>query len=104
MSSFIFNEFKKRFLNGEVENNGTKWFFQPVKKEFIENLNGDNIKPEQFKTLDSIKNYLNRNGENGFNKTLSELYKVEYEYSKLVEAKYSNKPAYITPEDRKSVV
>lgn len=99
MSSFIFNEFKKRFLNGEVENNGTKWFFQPVKKEFIENLNGDNIKPEQFKTLDSIKNYLNRNSEDGFNKTLSELYKVEYEYSKLVEAKYSNKPAYITKDN-----
>ena len=38
MSSFIFNEFKKRFLNGEVENNGTKWFFRPVKKDFIENL------------------------------------------------------------------
>lgn len=55
MSSFIFNEFKKRFLKGEVENNGTKWLFKPVKKDFIENLTGENIKPEQFKNIDSIR-------------------------------------------------
>ena len=42
--SFIFNEFKKRFLKGEVENNGTKWFFKPVKKDFIERINISNSK------------------------------------------------------------
>ena len=36
MSSFIFNEFKKRYLNGEVKNEGAKWTFTPVKKDFIE--------------------------------------------------------------------
>lgn len=99
MSSFIFNEFKKRFLKGEVENNGTKWFFRPVKKDFIENLTGENIKPEQFKDINSIREYLNSNASNGFVKVMCDLYKIEYEYSKLVEAKYSNKPAYITIEN-----
>ena len=99
MSSFIFNEFKKRFLKGEVENNGTKWFFQPVKKEFIENLTGENIKPEQFKNADSIREFLNNAKPNGYGNSMSNLYKIEYAYSKLVEAKYSNKPAYITPEN-----
>ena len=99
MSSFIFNEFKKRFLKGEVENNGTKWFFRPVKKDFIENLTGENIKPEQFKDINSIREYLNSNACNGFAKVMCDLYKIEYEYSKLVEAKYSNKPAYITTEN-----
>src|SRR5574344_757420 len=99
MSSFIFNEFKKRFLKGEVENNGTKWFFRPVKKDFIENLTGENIKPEQFKDINSIREYLNSNASNGFAKVMCDLYKIEYEYSKLVEAKYSNKPAYITIEN-----
>ena len=81
MSSFIFNEFKKRFLKGEVENNGTKWFFKPVKKDFIENLTGENIKPEQFKDIDSIREYLNNNEENGFANVMCDLYKIEYEYS-----------------------
>ena len=99
MSSFIFNEFKKRFLKGEVENNGTKWLFKPVKKDFIENLTGENIKPEQFKNIDSIREYLNNNEENGFANVMCDLYKIEYEYSKLVEAKYSNKPAYITKDN-----
>ena len=94
MSSFIFNEFKKRFLNGEVKNNGTKWFFQPVKKDFIDNLSGENIKPEQFKTKKAIETYLKN-----YDDVTSKLYTVEYEYSKLVETKYSNKPAYITPEN-----
>ena len=98
MSSFIFNEFKKRFLNGEVENNGTKWFFQPVKKDFIENLSGENIKPEQFKTKQSIETYLNQNNDD-YSKNIAELYKIEYAYSKLVEVKYSNKPAYITQDN-----
>ena len=38
MSSFIFNEFKKRYLNGEVKNEGAKWTFTPVKKDFIDKL------------------------------------------------------------------
>lgn len=97
MSSFIFNEFKKRFLKGEVNNEGIKWTFTPVKKDFIENLNGENIKPEQFKTKKSIESFLENNG--GYEKMISDLYQVEYAYSKLVEAKYSNKPAYITPEN-----
>ena len=97
MSSFIFNEFKKRYLNGEVKNEGAKWTFTPVKKEFIDQLNGENIKPEQFKTKKSIESFLENKG--GYNKMVSDLYQVEYAYSKLVEAKYSNKPAYITPEN-----
>ena len=74
MSSFIFNEFKKRFLNGEVKNNGTKWFFQPVKKDFIDNLSGENIKPEQFKTKKAIETYLKN-----YDDVTSKLYTVEYE-------------------------
>lgn len=97
MSSFIFNEFKKRYLNGEVKNEGAKWTFTPVKKDFIDKLNSENIKPEQFKTKKSIESFLENKG--GYNKLVSDLYQVEYEYSKLVEAKYSNKPAYITPEN-----
>src|SRR5574344_2121212 len=97
MSSFIFNEFKKRYLNGEVKNEGAKWTFTPVKKDFIDKLNSENIKPEQFKTKKSIETFLENKG--GYNKLVSDLYQVEYEYSKLVEAKYSNKPAYITPEN-----
>ena len=90
MSSFIFNEFKKRYLNGEVKNEGAKWTFTPVKKDFIDKLNSENIKPEQFKTKKSIESFLENKG--GYNKLVSDLYQVEYEYSKLVEAKYSNKP------------
>ena len=100
MSSFIFNEFKKRFLKGEVENNGTKWLFKPVKKDFIENLTGENIKPEQFKNIDSIREYLNNNEENGFANVMCDLYKIEYEYSKLVEAKYSNNVSMKTSRSR----
>ena len=82
MSSFIFNEFKKRYLNGEVKNEGAKWTFTPVKKDFIDKLNGENIKPEQFKTKKSIESFLEDKG--GYNKMVSDLYQVEYAYSKLV--------------------
>ena len=50
MSSFIFNDFKKRFLNGEVPS-ADNWTFIPVTDRFKNHFEFDEIKLEQYRSL-----------------------------------------------------
>lgn len=50
MSSFIFNSFKKRYLNGEVPTND-KWTFIPVSEDFKNRYEHDDVKLEMYRSL-----------------------------------------------------
>ena len=50
MSSFIFNDFKKRYLNGEVPS-ADNWTFIPVTDSFKKHFEFDDIKLEQYRSL-----------------------------------------------------
>ncbi|MBO7526622.1 MAG: hypothetical protein J6T74_01845, partial [Clostridia bacterium] len=50
MSSFIFNDFKKRYLNGEVPS-ADNWTFIPVTDTFKKHFEFDDIKLEQYRSL-----------------------------------------------------
>lgn len=41
MESFVFNSFKTRLMNGEVELSGSYWKHYPVNKKFVENYEDD---------------------------------------------------------------
>lgn len=66
MSSFIFNNFKKKFLNGEVkvEDNKTEWTFLPVNSGIKDDM--DNLKfLKNIKDIDSHKLKKNEGSSDG---------------------------------------
>ena len=75
-----------------------QWTFIPVNSNFIEGLEGDNIKPEQFRTKEEIENYL-KYKTNTFKKCQCDIWAQDLDYYKLEEVKYSDKPMYITQEN-----
>jgi hypothetical protein len=52
--NFIFNDFKRRFLNGEVPSADT-WYYIPVSDTFKEKFEFDDYKLEQYRTLFDFK-------------------------------------------------
>lgn len=50
MSSFVFNSFKKRYLNGEVPVNDN-WTFIPVSEDFKNKYEHDDVKLEMYRSL-----------------------------------------------------
>lgn len=53
MSSFVFNTFKQRFLNGEVPSADT-WNFTPMNKNFLQKFGKDDYPVEQFTSLEDF--------------------------------------------------
>lgn len=100
MDSFIFNEYTKRLLNGEV-NSSQVWNFLPVNKKFIETFeNCSSLNFKQFRTTADIAcysadgnsesryNYINNADDSKYN--YEYFYDVVNNFSGLVNATYSN--------------
>ena len=54
MASFVFNDFKKRYLEGSVNKTDT-WTFIPVNKSFKETYEHDDIKLENYRNINDFK-------------------------------------------------
>ena len=54
MSSFVFNDFKKRYLNGEVPS-ADEWTFIPVSDTFKDHFEFDDIRLDHYRTLSDFK-------------------------------------------------
>lgn len=128
MDSFIFNDYTKRLLNGEV-NSSQVWNFLPVNRKFVETFeNCSSLNFKQFRTTADIacysadgvyehrENYIKNERE--YNNEINKFYDVVSDMSGLVTATYSqikyvkdsdtkNKPLYIdntiSEEDLKSI-
>ena len=53
MASFVFNNFKKRFLQGQVPSNDT-WHFIPVNSTFKDVFENDDFKLEEYRTVNDF--------------------------------------------------
>lgn len=103
MSKVIFNEFKKRFLNGEVKAKD-EWTFIPVNSTFAETYKKDDIDYSYFKT---VKDFSDFNSdvltfEDGQYKGSSILsgYKTTLTYEKVIDdSDFSNQPIYVNNEN-----
>lgn len=101
MSSFIFNDFKERYLNGEVPSTDT-WKAYLVNSKFKDNYDADKIKLEQFKTINEIKDF--ESDKKKFDDCLSTTIITTYDYTKTPIAydgttKEQNKPTFVTTEN-----
>ena len=56
MSSFVFNSFKQRFLNGEVPSDFNAVFL-PMNNKFIDNFSKEGFSVEQFRTINDLKKF-----------------------------------------------
>ena len=50
MSSFVFNDFKKRYLNGEVPS-ADHWTFIPVNESFKTDFEFNDIRLDHYRSL-----------------------------------------------------
>ena len=62
--TFVFNNFKKKFLTGQVPPSGT-WRFYPTKETF-EEISDGRVKLEYFDTKNDIDNYIVRNNKENY--------------------------------------
>lgn len=110
MESFVFNSFKKRLMNGEVELNGSYWKHYPVNKKFVENYE-DDIKSlsstSAFIMYDLVKNqasgYYGKNGttdaslfNDWYNYYGTKINMVEYVYKPMGDTDIAMKPEFVT--------
>lgn len=126
MSSFVFNDFKKRYLNGEVPS-ADNWTFIPVNESFKTDFVFKDIRLDHYRSLSDFRDVSNRNEQNLFTYSGTEyktsngkadyvnvtgedfrlqgdtLYggtKVTYKWSKVIEdQEFNNKPFYVTTEN-----
>ena len=127
MSSFIFNDFKKRYLNGEVPS-ADSWTFIPVADSFKEHFEFDDIRLDHYRSLSdfsdvSFKKNLNyfsytgkslgskRVGHERYVDVLGENFKLggndlllgqklHYTWTKVEDDEsFTNKPMYITKDN-----
>ena len=54
MSSFVFNDFKDRFLNGEVPS-ADSWYFIPVSEDFKDKFEFSGIRLDHYRSLSDFK-------------------------------------------------
>lgn len=110
MESFVFNSFKKRLMNGEVELNGSYWKHYPVNKKFVENYE-DDIKSlsstSAFIMYDLAKNqasgYYGKTGttdatlfNDWYNYYGTKINMVEYVYKPMEDTDVAMKPEFVT--------
>lgn len=110
MESFVFNSFKTRLMNGEVELSGSYWKHYPVNKKFVENYE-DDIKSlsstSAFIMYDLAKNqasdYYGKNGttdaslfNDWYNYYGTKINMVEYVYKPMEDTDVAMKPEFVT--------
>lgn len=110
MESFVFNSFKTRLMNGEVELSGSYWKHYPVNKKFVENYE-DDIKSlsstSAFIMYDLAKNqasgYYGKTGKNDislfndwYNYYGTKINMVEYVYKPMGDTDVAMKPEFVT--------
>ena len=110
MESFVFNSFKTRLMNGEVELSGSFWKHYPVNKKFVENYE-DDIKSmsstSAFIMYDLAKNqasdYYGKTGKNDtslfhdwYNYYGTKINMVEYVYKPMDDTDVAMKPEFVT--------
>ena len=61
MSSFVFNDFKKRYLNGEVPSTDT-WTFIPVNDTFKTNFEFGEIRLDHYRSISDFRDVSNTRG------------------------------------------
>ena len=110
MESFVFNSFKTRLMNGEIELSGSFWKHYPVNKKFVENYE-DDIKnlssTSAFIMYDLAKNqasdYYGKTGTNDaslfndwYNYYGTKINMVEYVYKPMGDTDVAMKPEFVT--------
>ena len=60
MSSFVFNDFKKRYLNGEVPS-ADHWTFIPVNESFKTQFEFEDIRLDHYRSLSDFRDVSNSN-------------------------------------------
>ena len=63
MSSFVFNDFKKRYLNGEVPS-ADNWTFIPVNESFKTDFEFNDIRLDHYRSLSDFRDVSNSKKEN----------------------------------------
>lgn len=119
MESFVFNSFKTRLMNGEVELSGSFWKHYPVNKKFVENYEDDIrslsstsafimydlAKNKASIIYDSAKNsgYYGKTGKNDislfhdwYNYYGTKINMVEYVYKPMGDTDVAMKPEFVT--------
>lgn len=108
MASFVFNNFKKRFIEGKIPS-VSDWYFIPVNNNFKSNaFSGDNVSIENYRNLEDFKlksysdiNYtLNENNEivsiDENSDAILKSIKIEREWYKILDdGDLSTKPIFI---------
>ena len=98
MREVFFNSFKEKILNGQVPNmfdvHGT-----PVTSDFIDIFDNDEIKLEQYKTLDDFNKYANGNGTKTLEQTTFKYEEYGVEYSAYYNNDVSEKPMFVNPDN-----
>lgn len=129
MSSFVFNDFKRRYINGEVPS-ADNWTFIPVNESFKTDFEFKNIRLDHYRSLSDFRDVSNSKKENDQNMftyygteyktsngkadyvnvtgdnfklhgtTLYGGSKVTYKWTKVIDDQgFNNKPFYITTEN-----
>lgn len=108
MSSFVFNEFKKRYINGEVPSADT-WHFIPVNEKFKDTYTQNDVELNCFRTIDDFKQtnsaLINYNTNNGEITALSGTgllsgYKINHEWYKVSDDdNLSNQPMFVNEQN-----
>lgn len=98
MREVFFNSFKEKILNGQVPNmfdvHGT-----PVTSDFIDIFDNDEIKLEQYKTLDDFNKYANGNDTKTLEQTTFRYEEYGVEYSAYYNNDVSEKPIFVNPDN-----
>lgn len=89
MSSFVFNDFKKRYLNGEVPS-ADEWSFIPVSDKFKEHFEFDDIRLDHYRTLSDFKDVSKVKKQNYFSYSGTELGAVNKDKARLVDVSANN--------------
>ena len=98
MREVFFNSFKEKILNGQVPNmfdvHGT-----PVTSDFIDIFDNDEIKLEQYKTLDDFNKYAKGNDTKTLEQTTFRYEEFGVEYSAYYNNDVSEKPIFVNPDN-----
>ena len=98
MREVFFNSFKEKILNGQVPNmfdvHGT-----PVTSDFIDIFDNDEIKLEQYKTLDDFNKYAKGNDTKTLEQTTFKYEEYGVEYSAYYNNDVSEKPIFVNPDN-----
>ena len=65
MSSFVFNDFKRRYINGEVPS-ADNWTFIPVNESFKTDFEFNDIRLDHYRSLSDFRDVSNSKNEQNF--------------------------------------